>query len=195
MPAESAAAVVWTREYVLDLMERSPTHWPRYELVDGALIVTPAPAPRHQVMQGELFIRLKAYADRHDLGHVMLAPADISLDPPRKSLLQPDVFVVPAGGIWPPKVWRDVASLRLAVEVLSPSTRRYDRGVKREYYLRHGVPEVWLVNLDKRLIERWRPGGALPELLRDVATWAPEPSLPPLRIELPALFDEALGTG
>ena len=41
----------------------------------------------------------------------------------------------------------------LAVEVLSPSTRRIDRSTKRDLYARYGVPFLWLVDPDARAIE------------------------------------------
>jgi Uma2 family endonuclease len=123
------------------------------------------------------------------------ANPDIALDPERKSLLQPDVFVVPPDGVWPPKTWRDIASLRLAVEILSPSTARYDRGVKRRYYQQHGVPDYWIVDLDRRLVERWRPDDARPKIVRHQLVWRSEVAPPALAIDLPTLFREVLGDG
>jgi Uma2 family endonuclease len=55
------------------------------------------------------------------------------------------------------------------------------------------VPEYWIVDLDARLVERWRPDDTRPEILTETLEWTPVPGLPPLVIELPALFAEALG--
>ena len=69
----------------------------------------------------------------------------------------------------------------LAVEVLSPSTARADRTVKRRLYQRAGVPEYWIVDLEARLVERWRPADERPEVLTDTLTWrpvSPAPSAP-----------------
>jgi Uma2 family endonuclease len=195
MPAEATAPVVWTRAYVLDLIDRTPENWIRYELVDGELIVAPAPAARHQIAHSRLFGLLIGYVDRHGLGVVLSSPADISLDPGRKSLLQPNLFVVPRGGTWPPRSWRDIATLVLVIEILSPSTARHDRTLKRHYYQRNGVPDYWVVDLDRRRVERWRPDDAKPEIVRDQLLWQPDSALPPLVIDLPTLFREVLGDG
>ena len=49
------------------------------------------------------------------------------------------------------------------------------------------------MDLDARLVERWRPDDTRPEILTETLEWTPVPGLPPLVIELPALFAEALG--
>ena len=85
--------------------------------------------------------------------------------------------------------WR----LLLAVEVLSPSTARADRDVKRRLYQAQGVPEYWIVDLDARLVERWRPDDEPPEIITDRIEWQVDPALPALMIELPALFREIWG--
>lgn len=191
MPAPTAAAVVWTRNHVLDLMEHSPTHWPRYELVDGELLVTPAPRLAHQHAHSVLLGLIIEYVNAHRIGLAMSAPGDISLD--GKSLLQPDIFVVPWISGRRPRDWEDVKSLLLVVEVRSPSTRRFDRGLKRRFYQRHGVPNYWIIDLDKQVVERWCPADRAPEVVRDEIEWAPEASTPALRIDLRALFEEVLG--
>jgi len=84
-------------------------------------------------------------------------------------------------------------ALLLAVEVLSPSSARNDRGHKRRYYQRNGLPEYWIVDLDSRLVERWRPDDTRPEVLTETLEWRPQGSAAPLVIELHTLFMEALG--
>jgi Uma2 family endonuclease len=59
------------------------------------------------------------------------------------------------------------------VEVLSPSTARADRTVKRRRYQRAGIPDYWIVDLDARVVERWRPGDERPEILTEALTWHP----------------------
>ena len=72
----------------------------------------------------------------------------------------------------PVKDWRDITSLLVAIEILSPSTARYDRGVKRLRYQRARVPEYWIVDLDGRVVERWRPDDSRPEVLADRLQWS-----------------------
>jgi Uma2 family endonuclease len=175
----------WTVERALAL----PEDGNRYEVLDGELFVTPAPSWGHQSLLAMLFRRLGQYVDDHRLGWTRWSPADIVFSPRR--LLQPDLFVVPWREDGPPKTWSEVKSLLLVVEVLSPSTARADRHRKREIYQSEGVPEYWIVDGDARLIERWRAGDDRPEILTDALIWQPLPDVAPLRVDIPALFDEA----
>jgi Uma2 family endonuclease len=90
--------------------------------------------------------------------------------------------------------WSEVTSLLLAVEILSPSTARYDRIVKRRRYQRAGIPEYWIVDPDSRVIERWRPNDERPEVASEVLEWRPVAEAPPLLLDLPALFAEGWGS-
>lgn len=163
----------------------------RYEVLDGELVVTPAPTWGHQSVVARLWRLLDDYMRAHVLGHAYFAPADIDFSP--KRLVQPDIFVVPptADGKRA-SAWGVVRRLRLAVEVLSPSTARVDRVRKRAIYLDEGVPEYWIVDPDARCVERWRSGEARPEELDERLVWAPDPEVEPLEIELAALFEGAL---
>jgi len=162
----------------------------RFEVVDGELFVTPAPAYRHQRAVRLLCCRLGEYCARHAVGDVLLAPADVELD--ASTLLQPDVFVLPLVHGHPPETFDQVGRLLLAIEVLSPSTSRQDRLVKRVRYQRAGA-EAWIVDLDARLIERWLPEDARPEIVTETLEWAAPGAPEPLKLDLPELFAEALG--
>lgn len=176
------AAEHWTAEMVRAL----PNDGNRYELVSGQLLVTPAPAPRHQVAAAALYDRLAPFLREHRLGTILWSPADISLG--EDEVLQPDLFVFRtlAGG--PPRAWGEISSLMLAIEILSPGTERRDRTVKRRRYQRAGTPEYWVVDLDHDAVERWRPDAAAAEIMTDRMTWQPDPQLPALDIDLTAFF-------
>jgi hypothetical protein len=58
--------------------------------------------------------------------------------------------------------WSEIGVPVLAIEFLSPSTASRDRGAKRRIYQRAGVAEYWTVDLDARLVERWRNWGTDP---------------------------------
>ncbi len=175
----------WTAERAIAL----PDDGNRYEVLDGELFVTPSPAWGHQSVLEEIGARLRAYVNEHRLGWIRRAPADIVFSPRR--LVQPDLFVVPAREDGPPRSWVDVKTLLLAVEVLSPSTARADRQRKREIYQSQGVAEYWIIDGDARLIERWRPLDERPEILSVELAWHPRADLPPLRLPLEELFDDA----
>jgi Uma2 family endonuclease len=74
--------------------------------------------------------------------------------------------------------------------VLSPSTARADRAVKRQLFQRVGVPDYWIVDVAARLVECWRPEESRPEVLSATLVWRPTPDTPPLEIDLPQLFAE-----
>jgi Uma2 family endonuclease len=179
----------WTAAEVRALQDESHP-WPRYELVAGELLVTPAPRGAHQRAVGLLFAALNAYVEAERLGEAVLSPADLELEP--ENVAQPDVFVVPstAGLLW--REWTDVKRLLLAVEVISPSNARDDRSTKRDLYQRARVPEYWVVDLDARVIERWRPDNGRPEILRHELAWEPDGARAPFMLDLTGFFARVL---
>ena len=179
----------WTAMEVRQLIADNPLYTPRYELVDGELLVTPSPARRHQLAARALLFALHPYVQRNGLGETFFSPSDVELE--AESVLQPDVYVEP-----PEESRRrtfPLHSLLLAIEILSPSSARIDRGRKRRYYQRNGVPEYWIVDLDSRLVERWRPLDDRPEISIETLEWRPAEAVEPLVIDLRAMFAEAIG--
>ena len=130
-----------------DLMEM-PDDGTRYELIDGEAYVIPSPNAKHQTVLLELAIRLReAIRDRSTL---FIAPLDVVLAD--DTVLQPDLLLVTPGGR--AQIKRGVEGPPdLAVEILSRTSVRRDRGVKRAAYARFGVGEYWLVDLNQQAIE------------------------------------------
>src|SRR5262245_53790043 len=139
----------WTAREVRELVDASPLATPRYELVDGELLVTPAPRLAHQEAVAVLLMRLRQYLEGERVGHALTSPSDVEVEP--EFLSQPDVFVMPMDEWRRVRHERIVHSLMLAVEVLSPSSAGHDRVKKRPAYQRN-VPEYWIVDLDARLV-------------------------------------------
>jgi len=175
-------ATGWTAEMVRAL----PDDGNRYEVVDGELLVTPVPAELHQRAVTLLALELGLLAREQGGFEVLVSPADLELDP--RGMVQPDVFAQGFVNGRPSVAWNTGAPLLLAVEVLSPSTARADRTIKRRRFQRAGIPEYWIVDLDARVIERWRPTDARPEILGETITWQPGANGEPLTIELGLLF-------
>ncbi|HEY5220415.1 MAG TPA: Uma2 family endonuclease [Gemmatimonadaceae bacterium] len=180
----AATQTHWT----VDMVQALPDDGQRHEIMDGELFVTPAPSADHQEAAFRLARYLYAYLAAHRVGHVFTAPGDVEFD--RHTLVQPDLFVVPLVQGKRPRTWKEAGRPLLAVEVLSPSTARVDRVRKRELYQRQGVPEYWIVDLDARVIERWRPDDQRPEILSDRITWKPENATEPMTIELAEYWHE-----
>ena len=184
MPA--AARKRWSANEARALNEANPLWWPRYEVIDGQLLVSPAPRSLHQDAVLSLAAILREYAERTHVGHTMIGPADVELEP--DTTVSPDLFVTKLVNGRKPKDWQEVNGLWLVAEVLSPSTARYDRIVKRRYYGRNEVSEYWVVDLDARLIERWHPGDDEPVFETEMLHWAPADGSNPLEIDVAAFF-------
>jgi Uma2 family endonuclease len=178
------SAPTWTAAQVRLL----PPDGKRYEVIDGELLVTQSPATPHQRAVGELHLLLAPYLRSTSAGEVFLSPADVQFDP--DTMVQPDLFVVPLVEGRRLREWAEIEGLVLAIEVLSPSTAHHDRLTKRRLYQREGI-EYWIVDLDARLVECWRPDDSRPEILTETLEWTPVPGLAPLVIELPGFFAEA----
>ena len=183
MPAPQAE---WTAEMARAL----PEDGNRYEVLDGELFVSPAPQPDHQSVVFALARLLDAYVRQHQLGWVFTAPADFEFSPRR--YVQPDVCVVKNIGQGRPRTWQDARPLSLVAEVRSDSTARADRFEKRVIYQREGVPDYWIVDPEARVVEHWTPGDERPAILPGVLTWQPKTDIPPLEINLPEFFADAL---
>jgi Uma2 family endonuclease len=182
----------WTAREVRDLIAAAPLATPRYELVDGELLVTPGPGLPHQSAVGRLLVALMSYLDRERVGVAITSPSDVELEP--EFIAQPDVFVVPMPE-WR-RVMRDgppIHELLLAVEVLSPSSSRHDRVRKRPLYQRH-VPDYWIIDADARLIERWTSGDDRPELITETLVWQPRGASAPFTLELGPFFETVFAT-
>ncbi len=161
----------------------------RHELLDGSYVVSPEATLRHQraaVALGRLL--LPSLSSHPDL-ELFPIPGDIVLGP--RTVVAPDLFVIPRPASSDTH-WRDVGRPVLVVEILSSSTAVRDRGVKRRIYQQAAVPEYWIVDLDARLVERWRPEDDRPEILRERLAWQPVGSTAPFEIDLSGYFAEVL---
>ncbi len=177
----------WTADEVRALPEEPGK---RFEVVDGELLVSPSPTRRHQHVSFELAVLIREYLTECRVGTVLLAPSDYELD--THSLVQPDLYVVPLVNGQLPDEQQSADEALLFVEVLSPSTARYDRVVKRGRYQRQRI-EYWIVDADARIFERWLPGANQPDVLADRIEWHPAGANAPLVIDLVAFFERVLG--
>ena len=179
------------RRYTVDEVLAFPADGNRYELVDGELLVTPAPRFRHQRVVGRIHHALFDYLEDHPgNGEVVFSPADITWGS-KKDLAQPDVFVVAADEVRDSNTsWDSIRTLLLAVEVTSPSSTRYDRVTKRRLYQRRGVATYWVVDPEARLVEVWHPDDERPEIVTDALHWCVAEDAEELVIDLGELFRE-----
>lgn len=132
-------------------LDEMPDDGKRYELLDGVLLVSPAPRIAHQRVLANLLVLLKP-ACPVEL-EVFFAPVDVALA--EDTVLQPDLLVARRADLTD----KDLPTAPvLAVEVLSPSTRRFDLTVKRSRYEAAGCASYWVVDPDKPSITAWDLG-------------------------------------
>jgi Uma2 family endonuclease len=159
----------------------------RHELLRGEHVVTPSAVRFHQRVSAELVRLIGNFTVSYPGLATYHAPSDLRVT--AETLVQPDVFVMredcpnTAAG-------REIEMPELVIEILSPGTAGRDRGVKREIYQKAGVAEYWIVDIDSRLIERWRPWDERPEILRQSIEWRPDEDGEVLTIDLAVIVGE-----
>ena len=122
----------------------------RYELLDGELVMTPAPGERHQSVSIRLGSKLFQFVDENRLGEVYSAPFDVVLSD--WDVVQPDLLFVSNARA---DIITDAniqGAPDLVVEILSPSTAERDKTFKYALYAEHGVGEYWIVDTDAKTI-------------------------------------------
>jgi Uma2 family endonuclease len=174
-------ALVTVPRYTVDDLDRFPEDGNRYELLDGVLLVTPAPRAVHQIVVNRIQHRLTEAVGSS--AHVV-GPGAVSVPP--RTQLQPDILVYPSR-FSPTTDWAKVDEHWLAVEVLSRSSRMYDREFKRDAYFALGVREVWLVDIDEQTVEACPKRGA-GEIVRDAIEWTVPATKLTARLSLADIF-------
>jgi Uma2 family endonuclease len=170
--------------YTIADLDRFPDDGNRYELLAGALLVTPGPGPSHQLVLGRLTGILWEYLTTTGPA-VPVTPGVIQAGDDTQ--LEPDLLVVPSRPT-DPGSWREIEGWWLAVEVSGRDSRVYDRDFKVPAYLRLGVREVWRVDLRDRAVYVSRPGAPLEVPHTHRLTWHPHEMPEPLVVELARVF-------
>lgn len=152
--------------YTVDDLENFPDDGNRYELLDGMLLVTPQAAAVHQIVASRIQAELANALQKPGLAHVV-GPGAVVRRP--RTQLQPDILVYPAR-FSPTTDWRKITEHWLAVEVLSRSSRVYDREFKRDAYFALGLQQVWLVDWRDRSVEVCSAKGRS-HVVRDRIRW------------------------
>jgi Uma2 family endonuclease len=123
----------------------------RYELINGELIMSPAPSTFHQRANIKLAILLENFAEKHALGIILEAPTDVILD--EHNTVQPDILFISKEEFSKIQENAIYGAPDLVVEIISQSTIFADRYTKKELYERTGVKEYWLVDITNKSIE------------------------------------------
>lgn len=155
VPTVRAMAVAWRTAppLTIDDLDHFPDDGCRYELIEGDLHVSAAPANLHQRALQNLQMLLGAACP--PTFEILPGPA-VVLGP--ATLFEPDFCVVPVDA--EPLSRRVTDPPLLVCEILAPSTRNYDVGTKRPIYRAAGVGAMWVVDPEDPSLTVWRWAGA-----------------------------------
>ena len=170
--------------YTADMVRVLPEDGNRYEVVYGELLVTPARRQWHEIVEQRILVAIATYLRRFPVGEVLGSRADTSWG--QDVLVSPDVFMVTLEQArtldW------SKPDLLLVVEVLSPSSAKHDRFIKRRRYQEASIPLYWIVDADARQEENWTPADSFPRFDREQVVWQPSGAAEPCSLPLAELF-------
>jgi Uma2 family endonuclease len=162
----------------------------RHEILDGEHYVTASPFVRHQRISGRIYRPLSSWVEEHGLGEVFYASVDVVLSP--HDVAVPDLFYIAKErtGIITEKNIQGAPDL--VVEIISPSTRRRDEGIKLQRYEAFGIEEYWMFYPERRTTRVYRREGGRLRLVAGLSAAAGDvlttPLLPGLEIPLTEIF-------
>lgn len=164
-----------------------PEDGKRYQLVEGELIVAPAPNTFHQIVQVNLVRILATYVLQHRLGTILGAPCDVYLDD--LNVYQPDVFFIANKNATRIHDEGIHGAPDLVIEILSPSTTGLDRR-KRGHFATAGTVEFWQIDTALRQIQRFvfAENTAKPVALIDEPETFTSPLFPGLTLATAEIF-------
>jgi Uma2 family endonuclease len=114
------------------------------QLIENNIVMSPAPLTQHQSLSIQIASELFLFVKKEKLGKVFASPFDVYLD--RKNAFQPDICFIGIAKLDLIKKDGLHGAPDLVIEILSPSTAKYDLNDKKDVYERYGVAELWLVD-------------------------------------------------
>jgi Uma2 family endonuclease len=127
------------------------------DLMEGVMIVASPASTRHEKLFGLLLSFLCIYVENRDLGIVLGSRSLVEFD--EKNAYEPDILFVSKARLDIVQEDRITGPPDLAVEIISPSSRRTDAYAKKAGYARFGVREYWLIDPDNRRVAFYRLSG------------------------------------
>ena len=123
----------------------------RYELIEGELVMTPSPIPKHQRISRKIEFILEGFIKENDLGEIFYAPCDVYLD--EKNVVQPDILFISKDRLDIIGEKNIQGAPDLAIEIISESSAYRDMVQKKKLYANFGVKEYWIVVPEEESIE------------------------------------------
>lgn len=144
------SSVVEKKKYTYEDYLKTPED-ERYELIEGELLMTPSPIPRHQRISGKLEFELRKFVTENNLGEIFDAPCDVYLD--NENVVQPDILFISKERLNIIGEKNIQGAPDLVIEIISEDTAYRDLIQKKKLYARFGVKEYWIVIPGEELIE------------------------------------------
>ncbi len=143
-------AVIEKKKYTYEDYLKTPED-ERYELIEGELLMTPAPIPKHQMISGRIEFELRKFVRENNLGEVLDAPCDVYFDD--ENVVQPDILFISREKLNIIGEKNIQGPPDLVIEIISENTAYRDFVQKKRLYARFGVREYWIVIPGEELIE------------------------------------------
>ena len=134
------------------------------QLINNQIVTAAAPLDIHQLVLGEIFVELSIKVKRDKVGQTRVAPYDVYLS--SKNVFQPDICFIANENLY--KIEKDGlhGAPDLVIELLSPSTSKYDLDEKKDVYERYGVKEYFNIEPTSKSVDYyWLQDGAYIKLL------------------------------
>jgi Uma2 family endonuclease len=164
----------------------------RYELIDGIPVMMSSPSITHQSIIGALYVQIWQFL-RGKRCMAVLAPFDVRLnaDGLDDTVVQPDITVICDRAKLDEKRGSYKGAPEMAIEVLSPSSKRLDNLIKLKKYQDAGVNEYWIADPENKTIRAYtlKNGAYTVNVYHDGET-APVCTLDGLQINLADVFTE-----
>lgn len=179
-----------TRRLTYDDLLAMPDDGLRHEIIDGVLYVSPSPGTPHQFTVGKIHQAIANYLDDRPVGEIYLAPFDVVFT--KHDVVEPDLLFIATERLELLTERNVSGAPDLAIEVLSPSSRRVDLTLKRDLFERGGVQEHWIVDPVAGTIDIHRRSGEVlthsARLSKDNGQTLTSPLLPGFEVGLSRLF-------
>jgi Uma2 family endonuclease len=124
------------------------------QVIENCLVMSPSPLDVHQKVSADIFLALYSFVKAHDLGTARYAPYDVYLDD--QNVFQPDILFISKERLHLIEKKGLYGAPDLVIEILSPSTAKFDLQQKKAVYERCGVQEYWIVDPQSKAIHGYR---------------------------------------
>lgn len=167
-----------------------PEDGSRYELIEGELLMTPAPLISHQRLSIRLSNRIGPFVERQNLGELFAAPTDVYLS--HVNVVQPDLLFIAKEHS--DRIVRACihGAPDLVIEILSEGTRRRDEVTKLRLYAQFDVREYWVFDPFREGARVYRLKDGVYEQAANLSAEGGDrltsPLLPGLELDLADLF-------